>query len=271
MGGTGLIAYLALHPPTQTTGETPAEWPATNFQEVSFSTADGLSLQGWHIPGTSRQTIILVHGFARDRSELLPEARWLVAQGYSALLFDSRAQGASDGAHISMGYLEALDIRAAVDFILKRSPEERIGVLGYSMGAVAAIQAAAEDIRIQAVVAISPFATLDETMNHRLKRVRPLVALVAWWGERMTGLHSHALRPVDAVRALSPRPILIMQADADGMVPPGSGKRLYEAAAEPKELWSVPGVGHVGFRQAVPQAYKRRVLDFFRQHLSPIG
>ena len=267
MGGTGLIAHLALHPPTQTTGETPAEWPAPNYQEVSFTTADGLALQGWHVPGKSGPTIILVHGFARDRSELLPEAHWLVEQGYSALLFDSRAQGASDGAHISLGYLEALDVRAAVGFVLKRSPEERIGVLGYSMGAVAAIRAAAQDRRIDAVVAVSPFASLRETMTYRLKGVRPLTDLIAWWGERISGLCLDALRPVDIVGALSPRPVLIIQAEADKMVPQSSGKRLYEAAAEPKELWSVPGISHVGFRQEVPDAYKRRLLGFFRQHL----
>jgi alpha-beta hydrolase superfamily lysophospholipase len=162
-----------------------------------------------------------------------------------------------------------LDVRAAVDFVLKQSPEERIGVLGYSMGAVAAIGAAAQDHRIDAVVAVSPYASLRETMTYRLKGVRPLTDLIAWWGERITGLCLDAVRPEELMGVLSPRPVLIMQAEADEMVPQNSGKRLYEAAAEPKELWSVPGVAHVGFRQEVPDAYKRRVLGFFQQHLPP--
>lgn len=267
MGGTWALAYLGLHPPTLATGETPADSPALSYQEIAFTTADGPVLRGWYLPGTNGATVILVHGFARDRSELLPEARWLVEQGYSALLFDSRAQGLSDGAHISLGYLEAMDVRAAVDFIKGKSPQERIGAMGYSMGGVAALKAAAEDLRIQAVIAISPFATLRETVNHRLKHMRPLASLIAWWGERMTGLRLDDLRPVEFVGALSPRPILIMHAGNDEMIPSDSGHRLYQAAREPKELWSVPGVAHVDFRQAVPIEYKRRLIGFFQRYL----
>jgi alpha-beta hydrolase superfamily lysophospholipase len=269
LGGTGVLAYLMLHPPTLSTGETPAEVPGLAYQEVSFATADGLTLQGWHLPGRNGATVILAHGFARDRSELLPEGLWLAEQGFGALLYDARAQGDSDGAYISLGYREALDVRAAVDFVQGQSPEERIGVMGYSMGAVAAIQAAAEDQRIRAVVAVSPFDTLRETVNYNLRRARPLIPLVVWWGEWMTGLRLDGLRPVDHVGALAPRPILIMEAGEDEVVAPRSGQRLYEAAGEPKELWVVEGVEHVGFREAVPEAYRRRVIDFFERYLAP--
>lgn len=266
-GGSLLTAYLVLHPSSRTTGETPADPPGLDYREISFTTADGLVLRGWYLPGQSDATVILVHGFARDRTELLPEARWLVARGYSTLLFDTRAQGSSDGAHIGLGFLEALDVRAAVDFVLDHSPQERIGVMGYSMGAVAAIQEAAEDSRVQAVIAVSPFASLRDAVNHRVRHIGPLASLIVWWSERMTGLDLDVARPVDVVAALAPRPILIMQAGDDDLLAPDNGQRLFEAAAEPKELWSVPGVEHVDFRQAVQQAYKQRIIGFFEQHL----
>ncbi len=261
-----LLAYTALHPFSRSTGETPANY-GLPFQEISFVTHDGLTLRGWHIPGCNDAIVIFVHGFARDRTELLPEAVWLVEQGYGALLFDTRAQGASDGAHISFGFHEALDVQAAVDRVIQRSPGEKIGVMGYSMGAVAAIRAAAQDEHIRAVIAVSPFADFRDVVNQRLAYLRPLAPLVVWWGERMSGLHLDDLRPVDEVAALSPRPILIMQAEADALLPLDSGQRLYAAAGEPKELWSAPGVGHANFRQAAPQAYRRRVLDFFSRFL----
>lgn len=269
VGGTWLMAYIVLHPPTLSNGETPAEVPGLVYHEVSFGTADGLTLRGWHIPSRNGATVILIHGFARDRGELLPEGLWLAERGFGALLYDSRAQGTSDGACISLGYRERLDVRAAVDFVRERSPEERIGVMGYSMGAVAAIEAAAEDERIQAVVAVSPFATLRETVDYKLRGVRPLIPLVVWWGERMTGLRLEDLRPIDHVAALAPRPILIMEAGADEVLAPGSGRRLYAAAGEPKELWVVEGVQHVDFRQAMPEAYRRRVIGFFERTLVP--
>jgi fermentation-respiration switch protein FrsA (DUF1100 family) len=262
-GGPYLIAHLALHPGTQTTGA----MPRVDYRQVSFRTADGLVLRGWFLPGRNGSTVILVHGYARDRSELIQEAGWLVENGYSALVFDTRAQGSSDGAFVGMGYLEAMDIRAAVDFVLDESPEERIGLMGFSMGAVAAVQEAAQDARVQAVIAVSPFATLRETATYHLRRLGPLAPMIIWWGERMTGLKLDILRPVDAVSALAPRAILIMQAGDDDLVPPDSGRQLYAAAGEPKELWSVAGVAHVGFRQAVPEAYKQRILRFFERHL----
>jgi fermentation-respiration switch protein FrsA (DUF1100 family) len=163
--------------------------------------------------------------------------------------------------------LEALDVRAAADFVLEGYPEERIGVMGYSMGAVAAILAAADDPRLQAVLAVSPFATLYEAVRHRLGHLGPLTPVIAWCGEKMTNLHLADVRPVDVVAQLSPRPILIVEGGDDQMLPPASGQRLYKAAAEPKELWSVPGVAHVDFRQAVPEAYRLRIVGFFEKHL----
>lgn len=266
-GGPRLAAYLVLHPPTRTTGAMPAGSPGVDYRQVSFATSDGLILRGWHFPRNSGATVILVHGYARDRTELLPEAEWLVNSGYSALVFDMRAQGSSDGSHIGMGFLEARDVRAAIDCVLEQSPLERIGIVGYSMGAVSAIQAAAEDERIQAVIAVSPFATLRDTVVFRLKRLGPLAHLLVWWSERMTGFRVDTLRPVDTVSALAPRPILIMQAGDDGFIPQNSGQRLHEAAGEPKELWFVEGVKHVDFRQAVPEEYEQRILGFFERHL----
>jgi fermentation-respiration switch protein FrsA (DUF1100 family) len=266
LGLSWLLAYWYLHPLTRTTGHTPANLDLV-YEEIEFVTVDGLTLRGWYIPGWNGATVIFCHGFARDRSELLPEAGWLLKEGYGALLFDFRAQGASGGAHIGLGYLEALDVQAAVDFVSSRSPQERVGVLGYSMGAMAAIRAAATDTRIGAVIAVSPFASTRDLANQRLRGVPFLAPLVVWWSERMTGLRPDDLRPLDDVAVLSPRPILILQAGADEMVPRDSGQRLYEAAGEPKELWSAPGVAHVDFRQASPETYKQRVTGFFDQHL----
>jgi dipeptidyl aminopeptidase/acylaminoacyl peptidase len=265
-----IIAYLALHPRAQSLGQTPADPYGMVYREISFKTADGLVLRGWYLPGHNGATVVLVHGYARDRTELLPEARMLVDLGYSVILFDTRAQGASDGAHIGIGYLETLDVRAAVDFALEQSPQTQIGVMGYSIGAVAALQAAAEDTRIRAVIAVSPFASLRDTVRHRLKRIQPLAPLLVWWGERMTGLDLDVLRPVDVVARVAPRPLLIMQGEDDQMVPADSGQRLFATALEPKELWSVPGVAHVDFRQAVPEAYRHKVIGFFERFLPPL-
>jgi alpha-beta hydrolase superfamily lysophospholipase len=265
-GSTGLIAYLALHPLSRSS-PIPPGMNTQALQEIQFTTQDGLTLRGWHIPGRDNASVILVHGFARDRSELLLEAQWLMERGFGALLVDTRAQGASQGANIGLGYSEGLDVRAAVDFVRAKSPDEVIGVMGYSMGAVAAIQAASADPRISAVLAVSPYADLRQLIKHRLGWARALAPLVIWWGEKMTGTHASDFDPLVAVAALTPRPILIVEAGNDAMLPPNSGRQLFDAASDPKQLWSVPDVPHVGFTQTMRDAYQQRVLDFFQDAL----
>lgn len=281
LAGSFLLVYGVLHPPNlsrfsaqpgpvrpaETSQFTDKEVQTRVYKNITLTTTDGLNLKGWYVPSQNGATVILCHGFARDRTELLPESRWLIEQGFGTLLPDLRAQGESDGAHISFGYLEALDVQAAVDYIRKQSPQERIGVIGYSMGSVAAIRAAARDERIQAIIAVSPFASLRELVHHRLNRVSFLAPFVAWWAERLTGLRLDDLDPLKDVAGLSPRPILIMQAGADGILPQDSGDLLYEAAGEPRILWSVPAVEHVRFRETLPELYKARMLNFFTTYL----
>jgi alpha-beta hydrolase superfamily lysophospholipase len=265
-GCSGVIAYMTLHPLSRSS-PVPPGMNIRALREIQFTTQDGLTLSGWHLPGRDNATVILVHGFARDRTELLLEAQWLTERGFGALLIDTRAQGASEGEHIGLGYSERLDVRAAVDFVRAKSPDEVIGVMGYSMGGVAAILAAAEDPRIRAVLAVSPYADLRQLVNHQLGAARALARLVIWWGEQMTGTRVADFDPLSAAAALAPRPVLIMEAGNDAMLPPNSGRQLYEAASDPKQLWSVPGVPHVGFAQTTPDAYRQRVLGFFRDAL----
>jgi fermentation-respiration switch protein FrsA (DUF1100 family) len=56
---------------------------------------------------------------------------------------------------------------------------------------------------------------------------------------------SGAYDAVNAVAKVSPIPIVIIHGDADTIVPPAHAHRLYRAAREPKELWMVPGGGHI--------------------------
>ena len=73
---------------------------------------------------------------------------------------------------------------------------------------------------------------------------------------------------VDAIGQISPRPVFIIQGLADKTVPPDSAQRLYEAAGEPRYLWTAEGVGHVGMSAAYPDEYERRVVAFFERYLT---
>jgi len=95
----------------------------------------------------------------------------------------------------------------------------------------------------------------------------PFAPLIVFFGERETGVPIAAVRPVDAIGRLAPRPVLLIRAGRDTWVPAGNADLLYAAAGEPKELWDAPAAEHSRVQDAYPDEYERRVAGFFDRYL----
>ncbi len=255
-----------LHPHRQLPVETPADRGLV-YEDVLFAASDGLSLRGWYLPSENGAAIIVGHGIGAQRA--LGPAEVLARHGYGVLTFDWRAHGESDGDLCTFGYYEVRDVEGALTWLQAQPDVDpgRIGMLGESMGAVTAMRATAQMPDIQAVVADSPYPSLDEAMHNIWRGTGlptfPFVPLQIVMGEWQTGLSLTDMHPLDDVAAISPRPILILAGGLDPIIGPDAGQRYYAAAGEPKELWFDPDVGHVGFLKAYPDEYERRVVGFF--------
>lgn len=260
-----------LHPRRAPVVGTPAD-RGLDYREVAFTTVDGLTLRGWYLPSTNGAAILVGHGIGGARS--LGPAEALARHGYGVLAFDWRAHGESDGDLCTFGYHEVRDVEGALAWVQAQPgvDPERIGMLGESMGAVAAIRAAAQLPQIKAVVAASPYADLEEAIRNVWQGTGlpafPFVPLQIALGELRTGLDLDALQPLSDVVAISPRPILILAGGQDPITGPEAGKRLYAAAGEPKELWFEPEAGHLSFLSSFPKEYETRVVGFFDWALS---
>jgi uncharacterized protein len=255
------------------------EPPAGTVEDVSFSSADDqLPLSGWFFKSASAwpaPTVLLCHGVWTGRRECLPMAIRFQQAGYNALAFDFRAHGLSGGRFTSVGHHEAKDVLGAIAYLLGRPEVDpaRIAVVGFSMGAAATIKAAAVCPDIAAVVADSAYATFVDAMRYSFRQVAvlphypfaPLALRCARW---IVNVDARQLRPVDVVRDISPRPLLITHGGADEIVPAQHAALLFQAAEEPKELWMVPDVGHVGARDTDPDGYFARIESFLRQALA---
>ncbi|CAA9569916.1 MAG: hypothetical protein AVDCRST_MAG88-2235 [uncultured Thermomicrobiales bacterium] len=246
-------------------------------ESLTFRTDDGLTLHGWYLSHPApRDLIVVCHGFAMNRHELLDLARGLHEGGHAVFLFDFRAHGASEGFRSTIGYREADDIVAAVAFLAAR-PElarARVGVVGVSMGGAAALMAAAREPRIAAVAADSAFATLHDIAAGGLRELYrlppyPFTPLIVRFGELLTRARIGLNRPIDAVAAIAPRPLLLIHGGADTLIPLRDAHALYTAAGEPKELWVVPGVRHGSALAHDQEAYIRRLDRFFSGALAP--
>lgn len=247
------------------------------YEDVSFSSrVDEVALRGWYLPANdSEQVIIMVHGAEQHRADpgvkMLDIASGLVQHGYNVLMFDLRGHGESDGSRMSAGYYEKRDLWGAVDYVKGRG-FEHIGVLGFSIGAVVALMGAAEDSNIDAIVADSSFADLKDMMEPEFSRrtkfpkffLSPLLFMV----KIMYGVDFNAVRPVEVVSEIAPRPVFFIHGELDETVPVNHAYRLQQASQNPQnQLWVVPEVGHVKAYVTHPEEYMDKITSFFDEVL----
>ncbi|MGE3273119.1 MAG: alpha/beta hydrolase [Chloroflexota bacterium] len=268
----------------ETTSPATASNPAVAFgyayQDIAFQTAGSAMLRGWLVPGTSdaRVGVVTAHGRGADRRDFLRHLPVFHDLGMPTLLFDYREHGGSDGTErgMSMGQREAEDISAAVRYMKETVGVQRVVVIGVSLGASSAILAAAQDQAIDAVVAESPFASIETFLYEDVNRMvaqRPVLHeafQLRWWPQLVVGFTSwrqgiqRLESPYDVIDRIAPRPILLMHGTGDIAVDVSHTKRLYARAGAPKELWLVDGAEHTKVFDHAPEEYRSRVSDFLR-------
>ncbi len=262
VGYQDTIGYL--HPARHTASGTLLNASGIDFQDVELLTEDHVRLSAWYTPSKNGSVILVAHGYGDKRSEDFYAL--FVSHGYGVIAWDFRAHGKSQGEFSSLGYYEMLDAKAALDFVLAQPGVEHVGAWGGSMGAVTMIRAAAHYPEIEALVADSPFVSLQEEMDLRVP-FPILRGLIRYFAERQSGVTLDQVRPVDDIALISPRPVFLIQGLGDGMVPLDSAQRLYDAAGEPRQLWLEQDVPHLNMYAYYKTRYTKRVIKFFDEYL----
>ncbi len=141
-------------------------------REWSTKTSDGITLRGWFVPTPKhRRLIILVHGMKPCLDETAGLGRDLHRRGYDVLLFDLRGHGESDPARLTMGAKERRDVKAVLAWAQREGyPPERIGWVGFSMGAAVLLLEGERNPEIGAAVLDSPFGDLPKLLNTQLSK-----------------------------------------------------------------------------------------------------
>ena len=134
------------------------------------------------------------------------------------------------------------------------------------MGAATLIRAAADSPEIEALFLDSSFASLNDEFNYLVPYpvINPLAEAIA---QVETGIDLNEVSPLDEIGKISPRPVYIVQGLKDTVAPPDSGERLFEAAREPRFLWTDENAPHLAIYLDNPRKYQRRLLDFFDEWL----
>jgi uncharacterized protein len=268
--GVTLVANLTRsHPQASAAG-----FPVQNVQ---FTSTDGIKISGWLARANPKApTIILVHGFKGNRTEMIPAAQILYKGGYNVLLYDSRGCGSSEGWDITLGAREPLDVLGAVTYLKGRSDlsNKHFGLVGNSLGSGIALMAAAREPSLLATVADSVWVDSQAQIKRMGNMTKgpltlPLLPYEPALVDQLIGAHLADTRPIDVISQISPRAVfLIHSADDQNTTTPPSGERqLFAAAGEPKQEWIVPHGGHTGAVRAYHDEYAQRVLVFFNHYL----
>ncbi len=275
----GAVAANGLATPVRNfdPAQSPARYNLAD-QDVRFPAAiDRLSIAGWYLPRKdAAQAVILVHGKDSSRtaefnSRFVEFAKALHDRGFAVLMIDLRGHGQSAAAHYSFGLLERRDIEGAVEWLKQQRFEPgRIGVLGVSLGAGSSIGATADDPDIGALVEDSGYAAIYPIIQREWSKVSGLPDFVlpgaVIMGRVLFGYNVADSRPVDDIKRIAQRPVLIIHGQQDQLVPESDAEQL-KAALPSAEMWIVPGVDHAGAYQADPKAYDQKVADFFEKNL----
>ena len=213
-----------------------------------------------------------VGGHKGQRQGSLGISAGLWRKGFNVILYSYRGWPGSDRAPITFGIKEVLELEAVIAFARKRIANARIGLLGYSMGAVVSLLGAAGEPGVQALVLDSPFSDLRMVMVENVRRTiklpgTPFVWLAGLVFRLRTGSRLSQSSPIAVMSSLEPRPLFFIHGGADDMVSVNHSRSLYDAYRGSREIWIVQGAPHTGAYEADRPLYVERVAGFFARHL----
>jgi pimeloyl-ACP methyl ester carboxylesterase len=218
--------------------------PPPNCKSTDFAGA-GVTLKGWSCAATApaRATIVYLHGIADNRRSATGVIQRFVPREFNVVAYDSRAHGESDGDACTYGLFEKQDLRLVID-TLGTSP---VVLIGTSLGAAVALQEAADDPRVRAVVAAETFSDLRTVAIERAPVffTKGTIERAFDAAQRESRLSVDEVQPKESARRITASVLVIHGAD-DVETPPAHSERVYGALNGPKRLILVPGAGHNG-------------------------
>lgn len=220
------------------------------YQEIRIPLAKQAYLYGWWIPvSPDAPTIILVHGWGRNLSRMLPYIGRLHPMGYNLLAFDARSHGSSSNDKHPTLKSFSEDTLAVLDFIAQSSlvTSEVFGIVGLSIGGGAAINAASSDQRVKSVITVGALSHPTDLMTAEFqKRKIPgfIPKLLLSYIKFRFGIDFNKIAPVNNIHDAE-ADILLIHGDIDTTIALTQGQTLEKFGNKDKTcLWVVSGKGH---------------------------
>ena len=200
------------------------------FQAVNVRTSDHYELISWYRPAQNGfPTLVYFQGNGGNISHRIHKTRPLFESGYGLMLVGYRGYGGNPGSPTEEGLY--LDARAALDYLQARDiPKEQLVLVGESLGSGVAVRMASQ-IKVKAVILEAPYtSTVD-------------VGQAAYFFLPVRLLMYDRFPSIDLIGRIQV-PLLLIHGEADNIIPIRFGRRLFEAAKQPKAAHFIAGAGH---------------------------
>ena len=225
-------------------------------------------------------TVLVLHGIIVNHDWVRSAAENFRTAGFRAVLVDLRGHGASTGDHITYGVVESQDLKQLTDYLQQNKLcGDTLGVYGVSYGAATAIQYAAIEPRVTAVVAVAAFATLREEAPNFGRHILPIPGLfladadyadVVTRAGKIANFDPDAASPLAAIQKTKAH-VLLIHGDLDLVTSVECSKRLHAAAPENSELQILAGQGHALATLNVDPKVLEAAQKWLLRHAALIG
>lgn len=212
----------------------------------------------------ARGTVIMFHGYANKKSSLLNRSNIFIELGYNVMLVDFLGSGGSDGNTVSIGYYEADQVKACIDYLAPK--EKNIYLFGISMGAVACMKCVNDyHPPMKGLIVECPFGCFKTTVKNRFKNFGipsfPMADLLMLWGSYNTGYNCYQHNPVDYASNIH-CPTLLIHGEKDHAVSKKEIDDIFANLQGEKYLKTFPKTGHDIFIPKNEAEWMNTVEDF---------
>lgn len=279
LGGPALLFHMMLDKHVDYNNIYDArDWDLPTPDTLTLLTQDSVEIVALESrPDSAKAVVICFSGIENPSvTAFWGHVREFNKRGIAAILPDLRAHGQSSGERIAMGWEEFRDVAAVTDYIEANYPAETpVTILGLSMGAAVAINSIGCNERIDGIVSISGYSSVEDALTDQIQNYigvlaypfKPFFSLTAWI---KYGVNPWKTRPESAIAKLNGRPALLMHSKEDSQIPFKSFERLTKAAAEAQQhqvqLLTKEGDNHMFCDRygdpAADSTYFATVMDF---------
>lgn len=244
--------------------------PTLSHKTFTLSSNDQ-NLECWYIPNDSADTtVILFHGYAGSKQDMLDRAYIFHEMGYNTLLVDFMGCGGSDGEQTTIGYYESINVRDVYNYT-KLHYGKNIILTGTSMGAAAILKAEHDySLNPLAMILECPYSTMLKTVALRFEIVNlpsfPMAQMLTFWGGIQNKFNAFEMKPVNFAKSVT-CPTLLIYGEKDTKVTKDETLDIFNNLNSEKRLKIYPSSSHADYLLNDKEAWEKDVRTFLQTRI----